>query len=63
MPKAWITTGLINFLIAALLGLVLRYAFIGEIDFNFRFLTHAHSHVAMLGWLYLLLYSFIVFVR
>ncbi len=61
MPKAWVTTGLINFLIAALLGLVLRYAFIGEIDFNFRFLTHAHSHVAMLGWLYLMLYSFIVY--
>ena len=61
MPKTWITTGLINFLIAALLGLVLRYAFIGEIDFNFRFLTHAHSHVAMLGWLYLMLYSFIVY--
>lgn len=61
MPKTWITTSLINFLIAALLGLVLRYAFIGEIDFNFRFLTHAHSHVAMLGWLYLMLYSFIVY--
>lgn len=61
MPKTWITTGLINFLIAALLGLVLRYAFIGEIDYNFRFLTHAHSHVAMLGWLYLMLYSFIVY--
>ena len=44
-----------------MLGLVLRYAFIGEIDFNFRFLTHAHSHIAMLGWLYLMLYSFIVY--
>lgn len=61
MPKSWIITCLINFLIASLLGLVLRYAFIGEIDFNFRFLTHAHSHVAMLGWLYLMLYSFIVY--
>ncbi|MDT8412001.1 MAG: hypothetical protein RQ875_06045 [Vicingaceae bacterium] len=61
MPKYWVVTSLINFLIAALLGLVLRYAFISEIDFNFRFLTHAHSHIAMLGWLYLMLYSFIVY--
>lgn len=61
MPKSWVITCLINFLIATMLGLVLRYAFIGEIDFNFRFLTHAHSHVAMLGWLYLMLYSFIVY--
>lgn len=43
------------------MGLILRYAFVGEIDFNFRFLTHAHSHIAMLGWLYLMLYSFIVY--
>lgn len=61
MPKSWIITCLINFLIASLLGLILRYAFVGEIDFNFRFLTHAHSHIAMLGWLYLMLYSFIVY--
>lgn len=61
MPKSWVITCLINFLIASILGLVLRYAFIGEIDFNFRFLTHAHSHIAMLGWLYLMLYSFIVY--
>lgn len=61
MPKSWVISCLINFLIATILGLVLRYAFIGNIDFNFRYLTHAHSHVAMLGWLYLMLYSFIIY--
>lgn len=60
MPKKLIITCLINFFIAALMGLALRYAYIGEIHFNYRFLTHAHSHIAMLGWVYLMLYVFIV---
>lgn len=60
MQKSWILTALLNFLIAALLGLLLRYAFLSPIGHNFRFLTHAHSHVAMLGWVYLMLYTLIV---
>ena len=42
------------------MGLALRYSFINPIDVNYRFLTHAHSHVAMLGWVYLMLYVCIV---
>ncbi|UKM65981.2 hypothetical protein GSB9_02554 [Flavobacteriaceae bacterium GSB9] len=60
MPKNLVATCLVNFLIAALMGLVLRYAFIGELNFNYRFLTHAHSHVAMLGWVYLMIYVLFV---
>lgn len=60
MQKSWILTALINFLIAALLGLLLRYAFVNPLGYNLRFLTHAHSHVAMLGWVYLILYTLIV---
>ena len=60
MPKNLVVTCLVNFLIAALMGLVLRYAFIGELNFNYRFLTHAHSHVAMLGWVYLMIYVLFV---
>ena len=65
MQKSWLVTCLINFLIAALLGLLLRFVFIHPIGINFRNLTHAHSHVAMLGWVYLMLFSFIVhfFIR
>lgn len=60
MPKKLVVICLINFLIAALLGLILRYSFIGSIDVNYRFLSHAHSHIAMLGWVYLMLYTLIV---
>lgn len=61
MQKSWLLTCLINFLIAALLGLLLRFLFVYPMGINFRNLTHAHSHVAMLGWVYLMLYSFIVY--
>jgi hypothetical protein len=60
MPKKLVVICLINFLIAALLGLILRYSSINPIDLNYRFLTHAHSHIAMLGWVYLMLFTLIV---
>ncbi|MFD1161672.1 hypothetical protein [Hwangdonia seohaensis] len=60
MVKKFTVVCLINFLIAALMGLALRYAFVGDIGVNYRFLTHAHSHVAMLGWVYLMLFALIV---
>ncbi|WP_299390320.1 hypothetical protein [uncultured Gelidibacter sp.] len=60
MQKKLIAVCLINFLIAALMGLLLRYQFVQPLPINFRYLTHAHSHVAMLGWVYLMLYLLIV---
>ncbi|WP_253255988.1 hypothetical protein [Formosa algae] len=50
---------LFNFLIAAAMGLAMRFIFIYPIAFNYRFLTHAHSHTAMLGWVYLMLFTLI----
>lgn len=60
MPKKLVIVCLSNFLIAAFMGLLLRFYFIQPVSLNFRFLTHAHSHVAMLGWVYLMLYVLIV---
>lgn len=40
------------FLTIAILGVILRCFSIILIDFNFRHIVHAHSHVALLGWVY-----------
>jgi hypothetical protein len=60
VSKKLVVICLLNFFIAALMGLTLRYFFIDTIPINYRFLTHAHSHVAMLGWVYLMLFTLIV---
>ncbi|MBK6264946.1 hypothetical protein JKA74_07850 [Marivirga sp. S37H4] len=61
MRSSWILVSLINFLIAALMGLLLRFAFVWEIPWlDYRHMLHGHSHIAMLGWIYLALYAFFV---
>ena len=37
----------------AVLGVVLRLFFVIPLPFNYRFLVHAHSHTALLGWIYI----------
>ncbi|MEQ9404060.1 MAG: hypothetical protein RIM99_10765 [Cyclobacteriaceae bacterium] len=40
-------------LIAGLIGLAMRYQFVGSIEgFNYRNFLHAHSHVILLGWIF-----------
>ncbi|WP_348813825.1 hypothetical protein [Flavobacterium maritimum] len=61
MKKHWFLICFINFFIAALMGLLLRLMYVAPVELvNFQFLLHGHSHVAMLGWVYLMLYSLIV---
>jgi hypothetical protein len=61
MSKSWLTTIFLNFFIAASMGFLLRLAHVVEIPLlDFRHLMHAHSHVAMLGWLFLLFYGLIL---
>src|SRR5690606_36682010 len=60
MDKKLVFACLLNFFFAALMGLALRYAVLHPLGINYRFLPHAHSHVAMLGWVYLMLYVLFV---
>nr|WP_315196370.1 hypothetical protein [uncultured Flavobacterium sp.] len=44
------------------MGLLLRLMYVAPIEgVNFQFLMHGHSHVAMLGWVYLMLYCLIIY--
>lgn len=59
--KVWILCCFFNFLIACIFGLVMRLMYLFPIHFiNYSFLLHAHSHVAMLGWVYLMVYVLVV---
>lgn len=59
--KSWILSCFFNFLIACVFGLLMRFMYLFPIDFlNYSFLLHAHSHVAMLGWVYLIVYVLVI---
>ncbi len=47
------TIALGYFFIVALLGLSLRLFVVMPLNFNFKYVLHAHSHTALLGWVYL----------
>lgn len=57
-----ILASLIAFVVAAGLGLALRWAFVVNMPewFNYRNIQHAHSHVALLGWLFAIFYLFLI---
>ena len=50
-----ITIGLSYFIMAAVLGVVLRAMRTIQIPVEYRFLVHTHSHIALLGWVYIAL--------
>ena len=47
------------FTMAALLGVLLRFYPIFSFGFNYRYMVHAHSHIALLGWVYVALTTLI----
>lgn len=60
MKKSWLLVCLINFLIASTMGLSLRLMYVWPMpQVNYQFLLHGHSHIAMLGWVYMMLYGLI----
>lgn len=58
--KSWIVCCFLNFLIASIMGLLMRYMHLFPLNLNYSFILHAHSHIAMLGWAYLMIYVLIV---
>lgn len=58
----WFRIAFAFLIIAAFLGATLRLAFVVEMPlwFKYRNITHAHSHIAMMGWLYCALLILIV---
>lgn len=56
MPKSWFIISLLNFFVAVLMGVLLRLAAIVPVNWNYLFLLHGHSHTALLGWIYQMLY-------
>ncbi len=59
--SAWLRIALLNFLIAAIMGATMRFAFVEELRWlDYRFMMHGHSHVAMLGWIYMALYALLI---
>lgn len=51
--KKHISIALAYFLVVALMGVLLRFYVVASLPFNYKFLLHAHSHTALLGWVYL----------
>lgn len=59
--KTWLRIALLNFLLAAIMGALMRFAFVEEVRWmEYRFMVHGHSHTAMLGWIYLALYALLI---
>ncbi|MEZ4971075.1 MAG: hypothetical protein R2814_15710 [Flavobacteriaceae bacterium] len=53
--KSHIKISLGYFLLAALLGVLLRTFPVAPMPINYRFMVHTHSHIALLGWVYVAL--------
>ncbi|QQX75823.1 MULTISPECIES: hypothetical protein [Aequorivita] len=48
-----IAFALFYFLLVALMGVLLRLFFVTPLPLNYKYILHAHSHTALLGWIYL----------
>jgi hypothetical protein len=65
VKRSWLLVALANLVVIAFLGLLLRWLFVSPIEgVDYKNLLHAHSHVALLGWIYTalfvaLLYTFL----
>jgi len=53
--KKDVTTALFYLLLTAVLGATLRLFVVVDLPAEYRFLVHTHSHIALLGWVYVAL--------
>ena len=59
--KGWYKLSVLLFVFAALVGVVLRFAFVKEIpNFNYKNALLSHSHLALLGWIHLAILNFVL---
>lgn len=57
----WFRLAMFNFLVAATIGALLRYAFVDEIKWlNYKSFQNTHSTMALLGWAYLGFFSLLM---
>lgn len=57
----WIKIAFLNFLIVAVLGTFLRFAFIRELFFlDYLHFQTAHWHLAIVGWIYQAMFSYLI---
>ena len=54
---------LFNFLIVAAVGTLLRFVFVHEVEIvaEYKNVLHAHSHVAIMGWVFMALFGSLLF--
>ncbi|WP_026810150.1 hypothetical protein [Arenibacter latericius] len=62
--KSHINSSLGYFLLAALLGVLLRTFVVAPmpIPMDYRYIVHTHSHIALLGWVYIALTSLLYYM-
>lgn len=53
IQKNWIKIALTWLFVISILGITMRFFYVKPIhNINYKFVLHAHSHVALLGWIY-----------
>src|SRR5690606_14500757 len=53
--RMWFIIAFSLFLAAGIIGLTMRYVFVGRVPLlNYKHLLHAHSHIALMGWAFML---------
>ena len=62
LQRWWLNSALVIFFLVAILGMLMRYIYVSPISFlDYKHILHAHSHLAMLGWAFMLTAGVLIF--